>query len=57
MNYIVYMAGDHNYMFDEESLVNTLKKAGFASVALREFDPQLDTRPHDYESICALAVK
>lgn len=57
VNYIAYMNQLHKYMFDEENLVNTLKKAPFSSVGLREFDECLDLKSRDFESIYALAIK
>jgi len=57
INYIAYMGGQHNNMFDEESLVNTLLAAGFQSASLRGFDPDLDLRERDFESIYAIAEK
>jgi predicted SAM-dependent methyltransferase len=35
--------GEHKYAWDEETLVRTLKKAGFTSVVRRPFDPSLDS--------------
>lgn len=57
INYIAYMNQLHKYMFDEENLVNTLKKAPFTSVELRSFDEFLDLRCRDFESIYAMAIK
>ncbi|MGF1561611.1 MAG: methyltransferase domain-containing protein [Geminicoccaceae bacterium] len=57
VNYIAYMCGRHRYMFDEENLINTIRKAGFGNVKLRAFDPALDLARRDFESIYALAVK
>ena len=44
-------------MFDEENLVNTLLRAGFSKVQLREFDGEFDLRERDFESIYAVANK
>ena len=57
VNYIAYMDGEHNYMFDEENLVNTLKKAGFKKVKIREFDSKIDLHGRDFESIYAIGYK
>lgn len=57
VNYIAYMDGHHHYMFDEKNLVKTLKKSAFSLVTLREFDPSLDLKSRDFESIYASAVK
>ena len=57
INYIAYQGGGHRYMFDEENLVNILKRAGFADVHLRPFNPELDHAWREMESICAVALK
>lgn len=57
VNYIAYMADKHCYMFDEENLINTLRKAGFKSVELRSFDEAVDLNIRDVESIYATAIK
>jgi predicted SAM-dependent methyltransferase len=57
VNYIAYMDDLHKYMFDEENLINTLKKANFRNVCLREYDADIDLKSRDYESIYAVAVK
>ena len=57
VNYIAYMNQLHKYMFDEENLVNTLKKVPFSSVDLRSFDGSLDLECRDCESIYAVAIK
>jgi len=57
VNYIAYMDDGHTYLFDEENLVNTLKKGGFNNVQLRKFDADLDSTKYDYVSIYAIAAK
>lgn len=57
LNYVAYMKDQHKYLFDEENLVNTLKKAGFSTVKLRDFDSSIDRLERDYESIYAHAIK
>ena len=57
LNYIAYMKDQHKYLFDQENLVNTLKKAGFLDVKLRAFDKTIDTLERDYESIYAQGSK
>ncbi|RDD29677.1 hypothetical protein CR161_02565 [Prosthecochloris sp. ZM] len=57
VNYIAYMGGQHKYMFDEVNLVNTIKKAPFQAVRLRDFDESIDLLSRDYESVYASAVK
>ena len=57
LNYAAYMQDQHKYVFDEENLINTLLKAGFSDAQLREFDPTLDLKERDSESIYAVALK
>jgi predicted SAM-dependent methyltransferase len=57
LNYIAYMDGNHQYMFDKENLVRILSHSGFTSVRLRDFDPGLDLEDRRYESIYALGTK
>lgn len=57
VNYIAYMDSQHRYMFDQENLVNTLKKAPFRSVIIRPFDSELDLVERDFESVYASAIK
>lgn len=57
INYIAYMDGHHNYMFDEENLIYILKSKGFKNVRLRNFDSNLDLHERDFESIYAEAEK
>ncbi|MDQ7787603.1 MAG: methyltransferase domain-containing protein [Thermodesulfovibrionales bacterium] len=57
VNYTAYMDGHHKYMFDEENLLYILKSKGFRNVRLRQFDPKLDLKARDFESIYAEAEK
>jgi predicted SAM-dependent methyltransferase len=57
LNYIAYMGGEHKYLFDEENLLKTLLKSGFSSAASRKFDPDLDLKSRELESIYAVAHK
>jgi predicted SAM-dependent methyltransferase len=57
VNYIAYMNGEHKYMFDEENLLYLLESGGFEKARLRSFDPQLDLKERDFESIYAAAEK
>jgi predicted SAM-dependent methyltransferase len=43
VNYTFRADGQHKYAYDEETLGQVLRDAGFADVARREFDPQLDS--------------
>jgi hypothetical protein len=51
------MDGHHNYMFDEENLIYILKSKGMRNVRVREFNPSLDLKVRDFESIYAEAEK
>jgi predicted SAM-dependent methyltransferase len=57
VNYMAYMDGEHKYMFDEENLLWILESKGFKNVRLRQFDPSLDRKERDYESIYAAAER
>ena len=57
VNYTAYMDGAHKYMFDEENLIHILKSKGMKNVHLREFDPSVDLKVRDFESIYAEAEK
>lgn len=57
VNYMAYMDGHHKYMFDENNLLFILKSLGFRNVRLREFNPELDLKQRDYESIYGEAEK
>ncbi len=57
VNYIAYLDGEHRHMFDEENLLHLLRKVGFSSSRLREFDPNLDLLERKHESIYAEAEK
>ncbi len=57
LNYIAYLNEDHKYLFDEENLVNTLLTAGFSNAKIRKFDPNLDLKWRETESIYAEARK
>jgi len=57
INYTAYMGGHHKYMFDEENLIYILKSKGFRNVKLRKFDPSIDLKNRDFESIYAEAEK
>ena len=57
VNYTAYMDGLHKYMFDKENLICILKAKGMNNVRIREFDPDLDLKERDFESIYAVAEK
>jgi len=57
INYTAYMDNGHRHMFDRDHLIELLKYAGFSTVKPRPFDPKLDHKDRDIESIYALAIK
>lgn len=57
VNYIAYMDGHHKHMFDEENLLHMLNSCGLRNARLRAFDPSLDLKERDAESIYAEAEK
>ena len=56
VNYMAYLGGEHMYLYDEENLVNILRQTGF-NANLREFDPELDSRSREHDSIFAVGIK
>lgn len=57
VNYIAYLNGDHTFMFDEENIINILKKCEFTNVDFRTFDPLIDLAERDFESMYIKASK
>jgi len=57
VNYIAYLNGDHTFMFDEENIINILKKCEFTNVDFRTFDPLIDRSERDFESMYVKASK
>jgi predicted SAM-dependent methyltransferase len=57
INYIAYMDGSHKHLFDQENLHAILQFVGFVNIKERPFDPSLDSKGHDWESIYAEAEK
>ena len=57
VNYIAYMGGEHQYMFDIENLKHVLERAGLISVTERTFDAEIDVPEREYESIYAEGFK
>ena len=53
VNYMAYMGGHHQHMFDEEGLLAILRDAGFEEVRIRDFDPRMDHEGRRYESLYA----
>jgi hypothetical protein len=44
-------------MFDEENIINILKKCEFTNVDFRTFDPLIDLAERDFESMYIKASK
>ena len=44
-------------MFDEENIINILKMCDFNSVDFREFNPDIDQKERDFESMYVQAYK
>ena len=57
LNYIFYMNGQHRFMFDVDNLAHHCQDAGFAGCVARAFDPGLDSRDRDYESLYMICHK
>lgn len=57
VNYVAYMGGHHQHLFDEENLLLILAEASFKNVRLREFEPSLDLEERRYETIYAEGKK
>lgn len=57
VNYVAYLDGHHKCLLDEESLVRRMQVAGFSDACLRTFDPLLDSKDRDFESIYAIGHK
>jgi len=43
INYLLGQFGEHQYAYGEETLLWTLRRAGFEKVSRRCFDPAMDT--------------
>ncbi len=57
INYIAYMGGEHQYMFDQDNLVKRLSSVGFRDARARDYDESLDLCERQGESIYAEAYK
>ena len=57
VNYIAYMGGAHACLFDQQSLLTRLTRAGFVDVSARSFDAEIDLPEREFESIYASARK
>ncbi len=43
INYMFRQDGEHRFIYDEETLLGSIRRAGFVEARRRAFDPQLDT--------------
>jgi predicted SAM-dependent methyltransferase len=57
VTFIAYLAGEHKWLFDRESLPRILENAGFRDCKLREFDASIDLERRRHESIYAVGWK
>ncbi len=57
VNYVFYMDGQHQYMFDDENILVLLRDMGFRDVQLRDFDPSMDQEARQNISIYVEARK
>ncbi|MCL4460027.1 MAG: class I SAM-dependent methyltransferase [Chloroflexi bacterium] len=57
LNWLVYMGGQHRFMFDSQNIIDHLTAAGFSRVQLRQFDPSLDSKERAHQSIYVQASK
>jgi predicted SAM-dependent methyltransferase len=57
LNYIFYMDGHHKFMFDSQNISFHCLKVGFTSCRPRAFDPSLDQKARDYESLYMICTK
>jgi predicted SAM-dependent methyltransferase len=57
INYHFRQDGEHKYAWDEETLARTLRRAGFASVGRREFDPAVDDESRRTGTLYLRAMK
>ena len=57
LNWLVYMGGQHRFMFDSQNVIDHLVEVGFSRVQLREFDPNLDLEERKHQSLYVQAIK
>jgi len=57
LNWLIYMDGEHNFMFDEENLILRLKEVGFSDVNIRNYDSSIDNYERKNQSIYIVAIK
>jgi predicted SAM-dependent methyltransferase len=57
INYLFRQFGEHKYAYDEETLLWTLRRAGFEKVSRRPFDPAMDTERRRSHTMYASGIK
>jgi predicted SAM-dependent methyltransferase len=57
INYHFRQGSEHKYAYDFETMAAVLRKAGFASIEHREFDPVIDTAQRKIGSLYVSAFK
>ncbi|HUG10155.1 MAG TPA: methyltransferase domain-containing protein [Opitutaceae bacterium] len=57
VNYLFRQGGEHQFIYDEETLAALLARAGFVNVRRREFDPARDTEDRKIGTIYMDAEK
>ncbi|HEY7289538.1 MAG TPA: hypothetical protein VH583_06840 [Vicinamibacterales bacterium] len=57
LNYLFRQGRDHKYAYDEETLAQLLRAAGFTDPTRRAFDPAMDAPNHAIGSLCMTATK
>lgn len=57
LNYLFRQGRDHKYAYDEETLEQLLRAAGFNDTTRRPFDPAIDAPNHAIGSLCMTATK
>ena len=57
VNYLFHQGGEHEFIYDEETLGALLRHAGFVNVRRRGFDPSHDTRDREIGTLYMNAEK
>lgn len=57
INYLFRQDGEHKFIYDEETLVAALKRAGFTDIRRRDFDPALDSASRSWGTLYVDAIK
>jgi len=57
INYIGHLNGEHKHMFDQESLIEVFKQAGFVEAQTRGYDINVDMETRRFQSIYVTAKK